>query len=233
VPFWSAAPVFDLRLNTLKFKVYNRTGGINAKVIYMPIEHPSHQLRKGFLRHVAPHRHSILLASIVFAFAVRPLIGDTGTSFAMFGMAEVGLLLVALYNISVDEMVGERDRLLMQTRRWRYIGWVLATATGLGRVCAMLFPHRGFLALTASIFLLVFLLFVTLNELRSILKQREVTGETICMAISAYLLLGFTWALLYGIILSSIRNRLQAWQPQDPVFPSTFGTFSRILAISA
>ena len=51
-----------------------------------------------------------------------------------------------------------------------------------------------------SICWLLFVLFVTESELRSVLKQREVTGETICMAISVYLLLGFTWALLYAVM---------------------------------
>jgi hypothetical protein len=32
------------------------------------------------------------------------------------------------------------------------------------------------------------------------LKQREVTGETICMAVSVNLLMGFTFAFLYGIM---------------------------------
>jgi amino acid transporter len=47
---------------------------------------------------------------------------------------------------------------------------------------------------------LLFLAFVTVSELRSVLKQREVTGETISMAISVYLLLGATWGFLYIII---------------------------------
>ncbi|MBV8361293.1 MAG: hypothetical protein JO189_25655 [Deltaproteobacteria bacterium] len=47
---------------------------------------------------------------------------------------------------------------------------------------------------------LLFLLFVTVSQLRSLLKQREVTGQTISMAVSVYLLLGFTWSLLYGIM---------------------------------
>ena len=47
---------------------------------------------------------------------------------------------------------------------------------------------------------LLFILFVTLSELRSVLKQREVTGETICMAISVYLLLGFTWTFMYSMM---------------------------------
>ena len=47
------------------------------------------------------------------------MIGDNAAGSAMFNVAEVLLLLVALYNINVDEMVGERERLLTQSRRRR------------------------------------------------------------------------------------------------------------------
>ena len=41
---------------------------------------------------------------------------------------------------------------------------------------------------------------VTVSELRSVLKQREVTGETICAAISVYLMLGYFCAFLYSFM---------------------------------
>ena len=103
------------------------------------------ELRRAIHRHFAPHRHSALLIAIIAAFAVRPLIGDTGASTALFGVALVLLLLVALYNINVDELVGERDRLLVQGRRRRIIGWVLASAGRSGTtsddLCAQ--PNAG------------------------------------------------------------------------------------------
>jgi hypothetical protein len=36
--------------------------------------------------------------------------------------------------------------------------------------------------------------------LRGVLKQKAVTSETISMSISVYLLLGFTWSILYDVI---------------------------------
>ena len=168
--------------------------------LIMPIEdNLLEQLRAAVHRHFAPHRHSALLIAIIAAFAVRPLIGDTGGSTAIFGLALVLLLLVALYNINVDELVGERGRLLAQSRRRLILGWVLATAAAGERV-AMMFNHNRTLELVGSICWLLFILFVTISELRSVLKQREVTGETICMAISVYLLLGFSWAFLYAVM---------------------------------
>ncbi|MBV8772317.1 MAG: hypothetical protein JO166_08325, partial [Deltaproteobacteria bacterium] len=149
---------------------------------------------------MGPRRHSALLASIIIAFAVRPLIDDTGAGAALFGVALVLVLLVALYNINVDEMVGERGRLLIQARRRRRLGWVLAIAAALERLFVILFPQSFLINFVSSVCWLLFLVFVTWSQLRSVLQQREVTGETICMAISVYLLLGFTWTLLYGVM---------------------------------
>lgn len=140
-----------------------------------------------------------MLAAIIAAFAVRPLIGDTGAGSAVFGIVLVTLLLVALFNINVDELVGERGRLLAQRRRRRIFGWMLA-AGALAERIAVIFVHNPMLYLVGSIYWLLFFLFVTLSELRSVLKQKEVTGETICMAISVYLLFGFTFAFLYGVM---------------------------------
>jgi voltage-gated potassium channel len=169
----------------------------------MPIEDSLlERAHREFRHHFAPHRHSSLLAAIVVLFAVRPLIGDNQAGSVIFNVAMVLLLLVALYNINVDELVGERGRLLAQSRRQRRLGWVLgvlSTAAALERVF-VIFGHSTTLILVGSIFWLLFILFVTFNQLRSLLKQREVTGETICMAISVYLMLGFSWALLYGVM---------------------------------
>jgi len=63
-----------------------------------------------------------------------------------------------------------------------------------------MFGHNSMLNLVGLIFWLLFIVFVTFSQLRSVLKQREVTGETICMAISVYLLMAFSWMLLYGIM---------------------------------
>ena len=48
----------------------------------------------------------------------------------------------------------------------------------------------------------MFFAYVTWSQFRSLLKQREVTGETISMSISVYLLLGLTWGLLYIVIFT-------------------------------
>jgi hypothetical protein len=111
----------------------------------------------------------------------------------------VVLLLVALYNINVDELVGERGLLLTQARHRRILGWLLAIAAGVGRIATIFVPDP-MLDLAVTVSWLLFVVFIAGSQLRSVLRQREVKGETICMAISVYLLFGFAWALLYAII---------------------------------
>ena len=156
------------------------------------------QLRKTIHRYLGPHRHSALLAALIAAFAVRPLLSGTGAD-VVFSVALMLLLLLALYSINVDEMVGEKGRLLAQRRRRRIVGWTLATAAGVERV-SIFFVQSRMLDLVGTVCWLLFAAFVTLSELRSVLKQREVTSETICMATSVYLFLGFTWTMLYSVI---------------------------------
>ena len=198
------------------------------------------ELRAAIFRNFAPRRHTALLVAIIAAFAVRPLIGNVGgVGSLLFSIAFMVLLLVALYNINVDELVGERGNLLAQSRRRRVVGWVLALAA-IGERVSVVFAQSQALLVSGSICWLLFLAFVTVSELRSVLKQKEVTGETISMAISVYLLLGVTWGFLYMLIFQlqpgafaglSVPNSVGAFNLQ-PIFPIlgyySLGTLSTI-----
>jgi hypothetical protein len=189
------------------------------------------QLREAIRLRFEPRRHSALLIAIITAFAVRPMIGDSGGAEAVFGVALVLLLLIALYNINVDELVSRGGRLTAPRRR-RIIGWTLAIAAGVGRVSVILIPNKTF-NLVETFCSLFFVLFVTVSELRSVLRQREVTSETICLAVSVYLLVGFTWTLLYVVMFQRHPESfagLATIQPTDPtnlqhIFP-VFGYYS-------
>jgi len=187
------------------------------------------EIRNAIHKYFGPHRHSALLLAIIAAFAVRPMIGDSADASLLFGIALVLLLVVALYNINVDELVGERGRLVAQTRRRRIIGWTLAIGAAAERI-VVLFEHNRLVNLIGTVFWFLFIVFVTVSELRSVLKQKEVSGETICMATSVYLLMGFSWAFLYAIIYQrhpEAFGGLPAVQLNNvtPVFP-ILGYFS-------
>src|SRR5260370_34312805 len=84
------------------------------------------QLRGAIHTRLAPRRHTVLLVAIIAAFLGRPLVGDSGAGPPIFSLAMLVLLLLALYNINVDELVGDRDTLLAQSRHGTILGWTLA-----------------------------------------------------------------------------------------------------------
>ena len=194
------------------------------------------QLRKAFQDQFGAHRHSALLVVIVAALAVRPLIGGGGAGYIVFSAALLILLLLALYNINVDELMGERENLLAQSRRRRQIGWALVGAAFVERVAAV-YVHNRRLDLVGSLGWLLLLTFVTWSTLRGVLKQKAITSETISMSISVYLMLAFTWGLLYVVIFLLQPNAfsiagLPAPMPghhadSQPLLP-TLGYFSLI-----
>jgi amino acid transporter len=157
------------------------------------------QLRRTIRKYFLPHRHTALLVALITLFCVRPLITGTGTGPAMFSVAIVLLLMVALYTIQIDELIGDRERLLHERKRRGVVGWALAFVAIVLRLTAIVSPNH-LLSVAEPISWLLFFGFVTFTELRSVLKQKEVTRETISMSISVYLLLGLTWGLFYILL---------------------------------
>ena len=159
------------------------------------------QLANKIRRDLFARRHTVLLLAIVALFAVRPFLGDTGGAAIVFSLAMLLVLVMALLNVQVDDLVGEREALLAQRRRRRFVGWVFAALAVTERLW-MFFAPNPHLLLVGSCSWLLFFSFVTWSQLRSLLKQREVTSETISMSISIYLLLGLSWGLLYIVIFT-------------------------------
>jgi hypothetical protein len=156
-------------------------------------------MRSGIASHFLPYRHTALLVAIVTLLGVRPLISGAGTGNAVFSVMVALVLMVALYTIQVDELLGDRERLLRQRKKGGLVGWTLAIVAVIFRLGDIVSPSHQ-LATASSISLLLFFGFVALTELRAVLKQRTVTRETISMSISVYLLFGLTWGLFYILL---------------------------------
>jgi voltage-gated potassium channel len=156
-------------------------------------------MREAIHLHLAPRRHTVLLVAIIAAFLVRPLIGDSGAGPVLFSIAMLVLLLVALYNINVDELVGDRETLLAQRRRRSIIAWTLGVPAIAERFAVTFAPSPS-LYMAGSILWLLLFAFITWNQLRAVLKQKEITRETISMSISVYLLFGLTFGLFYIVL---------------------------------
>ena len=156
--------------------------------------------RKSFREFYFPRRHTTLLVAIVAFLAVWPLLAGTAVlGKLVFAAALVGLLIAALYAIQVEELVGDRKKLLAERRRRKIIGWSLIGAAAIERVFTLVWPSHQLSPIAAVCYLLMFG-FVTWEELRAVVRQGVVTAETISMSISVYLLMGITWGLLYVLI---------------------------------
>lgn len=154
------------------------------------------QIRSAIGGYLLPHRHTALLVTIIALLGVRPLMSDAGLGNAVFSVAVMFVLVVALYTIQVDELLGDRERLLRQRKKTGLVGWTLAIVAIVFRLGDIVSPSHQ-LATASSISLLLFFGFVALTELRAVLRHRTVTRETISMSISVYLLFGLTWGLFY------------------------------------
>jgi voltage-gated potassium channel len=182
------------------------------------------ELRQTLHAYFMPRRHTSLLVLLIALFAARPLSGNAGIAPFVLSLAMLGVLLAAIYAVRVDELVGERDYLLRQRIRRNRVVWLLAVPALLERVMSLLAPSPAVLRLGTIFWLLVFA-FVTLNQLRSLLRQKEVTGETISMAISVYLLLGVTWGLFFILIFLSHPQAFNLGSGHAPVGLEVFPTF--------
>jgi Ion channel len=168
----------------------------NKNVHYLTLE----RRRKSFRKFYFPRRHTVLLVAIVVFLAVWPLLaGAAGLAKIVFAVALVGVLIAALNVIQVDELVGEREKLLAERRRRKLIGWSLIGAATIERVLTLIWPSHELFLIAAVCYLLLFG-FLTWEELRAVIRQRVVSAETISMSISVYLLMGITWGLLYVFI---------------------------------
>jgi uncharacterized protein (DUF58 family) len=92
-----------------------------------------------------------------------------------------------------------REKLVVQKRRHGAIGWLLAIPAAIERIAIAVLPNR-YLIVTGMMFWLLFFVYITWNELRTVLRQKEVTGESISLSISIYLLIGLNWALFYILL---------------------------------
>jgi amino acid transporter len=165
----------------------------------MPSDGGIVEMRRAIGSRFLLHRHTALLVALVALLGVRPTISDTGAGNATYSVVVMLVLMVAVYTIQVDELVGDRELLLKQRKKRGLIGWALALVTILLRLSAIASSSHQ-LDTASSISLLLFFGFVAITELRAVLRQRTVTRETISMSISVYLLLGLTWGFFFIVL---------------------------------
>jgi voltage-gated potassium channel len=174
----------------------------------------SRNIQEAIHLRLAPYRHSALLAAIVGTFLARPMIGDSGAGPPVFSLAMFVVLLLALYNIDVDDLAGEREILLAQKRRRSILGLALGILATTARLIVSFVPSATLFLAGAILWLLLFG-FITWSELRAVLRQKKVTRETISMSVSVYLLFGLTFGLLY-IVLHNLQPNSFGFSAEAP-----------------
>jgi hypothetical protein len=196
----------------------------------------SRPLRRRFREFYFPRRHTVLLVAIVGFLASWPLFaGTAGFAKIAFAFGLIALFTAALNAIQVEELVGEREKLLVERRRRKFIGWSLIAAASIERVLTLIWPSRELYLIAAACYFLLFG-FLTWEELRAVIRQRIVSAETISMSISVYLLMGITWGLLYVLIYARHPQAFNfpgsAPPLGDTVFPTlvyfSFATISTV-----
>jgi hypothetical protein len=155
--------------------------------------------------HLVPYRHTALLVAIISLLGGRALVGGTGVGAAIYSILVMLVLMVAVYTIQVDELYGDQELLFRQRKKRGFIGWALAIVAIILHLSLFVSPSHT-LAMAGSLSLLLFFGFVTLTELRAVLRQKTVTRETISMSISVYLLFGLTWGFFYLVLFEFQPN---------------------------
>jgi len=138
------------------------------------------------LRTIRGSRYLLLLLALSTLLVAYPFWGRDVVGLATLDLVLWGVLLGGLWAL-------HRDRRLLR------VALVLAAAAILGDLVTYLYPSRQAL-LVSCLLDLALLLFVTVVVVTHVLEEGAVDADRIFGAICGYLLIGLTWALLYGAL---------------------------------
>ena len=131
-------------------------------------------------------RHLALLISLLLLFLLSPFVAAARYGTVVINSAGVIVLLSGIYAMS------EQRRLFVVT----LIGSVAAIATNL---LVIVFQSEWIAIAWHGVTLLILGLFCV-AILADVLRRGRISADKICGAICVYLLIGFAWALGYGIL---------------------------------
>lgn len=153
-----------------------------------------------------PHRFLTLLSMELLVILAYPFTLEVGSRYDWFRLLVVMVLIAALY-----AALG-RGRVTL-------VAFLLGTPAIVIRV-ANFGGHFQTLATTAVTLEIIFLGFVTVVFIWTVLSHPKVTADTLAGAIAAYLLVGITYGLAYGLIAqlspSSFRSTVEPWRVIHP-----------------
>jgi ion channel len=153
-------------------------------------EHPPDLL--SWLRDVYEEPSVPLLVSLLILLATGSWLTERFESMAIF---ELLLTLVMLGSI----------RQQSTRRRQAVVGVLLAVPTIICLWLRKLVPAYGLSEVGLSL-LTLFLIYTASTILLHIFRTRSITRDTLSEALSVYLLMGITWACIYGLIYLQVPN---------------------------
>ena len=154
------------------------------------------------LQKIRDHRHTAFLVLLGATYLARPAFGDSLGAQLAFSISVVVILLMALLTVEADAIAEAGGDKRIVRRRWRHVAWLLAGIVIAERVESLLSPTRLLLTM-GTISYLVFFAYVASSHFRTMLRSRHVTGETISMSISTYLLIALTWAMAFQLMFDA------------------------------
>lgn len=148
--------------------------------------------RATWLTWFQPKRFRIHLISILLLISVHPI---TQKSHELANFFEGFFLLVV---ISGTFALNQTPRRLAAAL---VLAFLAAAATGIFHATEWFMPSANRPAIIAQIVsYIAFLLFASWLMLRDVMEEKNVSTDTICGAISVYLMLGISWAFCYCIL---------------------------------
>jgi len=144
------------------------------------------------------HPHTLMLTVIVAIFLARPIFGVGALSSAAFGIALLLLLLVELYSLQIEARQGSRVERNLR-RNLRRFGLCLGIPALLGRFASIVSDNQV-LVMADLILWLTLTAFVTFTQVLALVREKNITTDTISLSVSVYLLIGLTWTFIYGLI---------------------------------
>lgn len=159
-------------------------------VLNMPGE-PA-ESRPTWMAWLQARRFWLHLISILMLVAVHPI---TENSHELSAIVEVFFLLVV---ISGTFALNQTPRRLAAAL---VLGLLAAVATGIFHATESFMPSANRPAIVAQLLTYIaFLLFASWLMLRDVMHEKRVTSDTICGAISVYMMLGISWAFWFCIL---------------------------------
>lgn len=175
-----------------------------------------------WLRHISSHRFLLLFLFLLVTLALYPFAETSTSGYSAFRLVGSAVILLSVYAVGFRRGILIFALVLAVPRLYQHFVYVQNDA--------------GFLSVLSIILSFTFDVFVIVVMLRRVYLCEEPTAETIFGALSIYLLIGYTFSSVYGMVatfqphafhLDPVTNNHSVPNRFDFIFYS-FGTMTAL-----